>query len=103
MSVTGLTSYTQSLSYDGKGIGVAVIDSGIDNLADLSNGTVSRVVYRQNFVLNEDLQGDAYGHGDHVAGIIGGNGTKSTGTTPLGTQYQFTYKVRGLAPAVNLI
>ena len=86
--------------FDGTGVGVAVIDSGInDNHLDLwdSTQTQSRVVYHQDFTgtSTTDSTGavvwDLYGHGTHVAGIIGGNGYRSAG--------QFT----GVAPNVNLI
>ncbi len=73
--------------FTGAGVGVAVIDSGInDNIADLWNdaGTASRVVYHQDFTgtPTTNLFGgkyDLYGHGTHVAGIIGGNGSLSGG------------------------
>jgi len=84
--------------YNGAGVGVAVIDSGInDSHPDLqnSNGT-SRVVYHQDFTgtpttNSSGAQYDLYGHGTHVAGIIGGNGSLSGG------QYE------GVAPAVSLV
>ena len=72
-------------AYDGTGIGVAVIDSGInDKQADLGNGAKSRVLYHQDFTgttiyLKNKQVWDLYGHGTHVAGIIGGNGNKSNG------------------------
>jgi serine protease AprX len=84
-------------AYDGTGIGVAVIDSGInDNHSDLSRGNTSRVLYHQDFTgtttyLNRRQVWDLYGHGTHVAGIIGGNGNKSNG------------RYAGIAPNVNLI
>ncbi len=70
----------------GRGVGVAVIDTGIDaglpDFDDLrarsgSRGDTradSRVV--ASAVVNPDATGDAdgYGHGTHVAGIIAGNG-----------------------------
>ncbi len=59
----------------GTGIGVAVIDSGIYNHPDLNNKSgQSRVVYRQSFVTG-GVMNDDYGHGTHVAGILGGNGS----------------------------
>ncbi len=85
--------------YTGTGIGVAVIDSGInDSHPDLLDSTesYSRVVYHQDFTGTatsnaNGAQYDLYGHGTHVAGIIGGNGYLSAG--------RFT----GVAPKVNLI
>src|ERR1700676_3075209 len=84
--------------YNGSGIGVAVIDSGInDSHPDLQNADgTSRVVYHQDFTgtpttNTNGAQYDLYGHGTHVAGIIGGNGSLSGG------QYA------GVAPGVNLI
>src|SRR5216684_884142 len=43
--------YAQALGLDGAGIGVAVIDSGVTNIPDLSNAGVYDVVYGQNFVV----------------------------------------------------
>jgi len=74
-----------AMGFTGAGIGVAVIDSGISNDADLN---LSKVL---SFNPNSNSVIDVYGHGTHVAGIIGGNGSKSDG------QYQ------GVAPDVSLI
>ena len=87
-----------SMGYKGAGIGVAVIDSGISNVKDLDATTSgNRVVYSQGFVASnlKDVN-DEFGHGTHVAGLIGGNGAASTGN-----QYFRTF--RGIAPNVNLI
>ena len=73
--------------YNGAGVGVAVIDSGInDSHPDLwdSAHSHSRVVYHQDFTgtpITDAAGGhyDLYGHGTHVAGIIGGNGYLSAG------------------------
>ncbi len=94
---TGVSSVWNS-GFTGAGVGVAVIDSGInDSHPDLhgSNGA-SRVVYHQDFTgtattNSNGAKYDLYGHGTHVAGIIGGNGSLSGG------QYE------GVAPGVNLI
>ena len=81
------------LGYSGTGIGVAIIDSGIASTADLG----SRVVYSMNFVGGTSgSANDQYGHGTHVAGIVGGSGAVSTGS-----QYSYTFK--GIAPNVNII
>ncbi len=86
-----------SYGYDGTGVGVAVIDSGITLKNDLKNAAgVSRVVYNESFVPGVTDPSDAYGHGTHVAGIIGGDGASSTG---LG----FTRTFKGMAPNANLI
>ena len=82
------------LGLNGSGIGVAVIDSGITDVPDL-HGQKYRVVYGQNFNGTGSAV-DLYGHGTHVAGIVGGNGTSSTGPS-----YSYTFK--GIAPNVNLI
>jgi serine protease AprX len=107
-TIKGMDDYTDAAmsastawnsGYNGRGIGVAVIDSGInDSHADLWDSTLSysRVVYHQDFTgtslySNGRLLYDTYGHGTHVAGIIGGNGYKSNG------------RFAGVAPSVNLV
>ncbi len=85
--------------FNGKGVTVAVIDSGInDSHPDLWDSTEShsRVLYRQDFTgtSNSNSAGgkyDLYGHGTHVAGIIGGNGYLSSGN------------YSGVAPSVNFV
>jgi serine protease AprX len=83
--------------YDGTGVGVAVIDSGVTPKADLlaADGVHSRVVYSQSFVAGLDAT-DQYGHGTHVAGIIGASGKASSGAA-------FTRIFKGVAPNVNLV
>ena len=97
MAVLGLTSSTQAFPYDGTGVGVAVIDSGISHTADLT-GTSGQniIVYSQSFVPGDTPTDDKFGHGTHVAGIIAGNGKQSTGGN-------FDYSIRGIAPNVRLV
>ncbi|HHW67603.1 S8 family peptidase [Defluviitalea raffinosedens] len=76
--------------YSGRGIGVAVLDSGIYPHEDFMHPR-NRIIAFKDFVNGYEKPYDDNGHGTHVAGIIGGDGTKSNG------QY------KGIAPACNLI
>lgn len=81
MTVSGITVATGTLPYDGTGIGIALLDSGINDREDLKDASGhNRIVYKQGFVPNDSKADDAYGHGNHVAGLIAGSGKKSTGT-----------------------
>jgi serine protease AprX len=96
-------SYLWSRGYTGTGIGVAVIDSGMNASGDLTE--FSNVVYNQDFTgefaldllpISTISAPDLYGHGQHVAGIIASNGRSSSCAT-------CTRSLKGLAPGVNLI
>ena len=89
-----LANYGWGLGLDGTGVGVAVIDSGIYQVNDLQSSGASRIAYSADFVGGGT--DDQYGHGTHVAGIIGGNGSYSHCPT-------CTVSIRGLAPNVTLI
>ena len=83
---------------DGTGVGVAVIDSGVADHGDLHTaGGASRVVYSQSFVAGDTTTSDKFGHGTHVAGLIGGNGANS------GTSNGYPATYAGMASNVNLI
>jgi serine protease AprX len=79
-----------NLGYTGQGVTVAVLDSGIAPVADLTQPS-SRIIAAVDFVDSTAGVGDPGGHGTHIAGIIAGNGTDSAGG------YQ------GIAPEANLI
>lgn len=83
--------------YDGTGIGVAILDSGVAPKRDLttSNGTGSRIVYNESFVSGLDAS-DQYGHGTHVAGIVASNGSASSGPN-------FKRDFKGVAPNANIL
>jgi serine protease AprX len=93
--------YALGYGWDGTGVGVAIIDSGITQENDLltaegKGSTVSRIIYSQSFVPNVNSTSDQYGHRTHVAGIVAGNGAASTGSN-----YFKTF--RGMAHNANLI
>jgi len=83
----------------GSGVGVAVIDTGIDGaLPDFSDAAGdSRVV--ASVVTNPDATTprDTYGHGTHVAGIIAGDARRRAFDDPVAGRYV------GIAPNANLI
>jgi len=97
----GARAAQQQWGYDGAGVGVAVIDSGItnwhDDLGYQGSNSKVRVVAGQRvtaFVdfVNDRLQAyDDNGHGTHVAGIIAGNGYDSNGAQA------------GIAPAAHVV
>jgi serine protease AprX len=92
-------AWSQGDGYTGRGVGVAVIDTGIaGGLADFKGADgASRVT--ASVVTNPQAvtSGDAYGHGTHVAGIIAGDGTRRSFTDPARGSYV------GIAPEANLI
>ena len=73
--------------YDGKGVKVAVLDTGYDaGHPDLRK----QVVGSQSFVPDQGVQ-DGHGHGTHTASIVAGLGTASDG------------KRKGVAPGAQLL
>jgi serine protease AprX len=95
-SVFALSSWPAAT---GAGVGVAVIDTGVDGrMPDFAAADGrSRVI--ASAVTNPDATTalDTYGHGTHVAGIIAGNGTNRPASDPAAGKYI------GIAPRANLI
>jgi serine protease AprX len=88
--------YAWSFGYDGSGVGVAVVDSGISNHDDLKDAAGhNRILYQANFA-SDAGNADAYGHGTHIAGIIGGTGKDSTCSTCFAV-------MKGIAPNVTFV
>ena len=75
-----------SVSEKGKGVTIAVLDSGVgsDSFSKASLNVVKSIAINPDATTPNDL----YGHGTHVAGIINGKGLK---------------EVTGIAPEANLI
>ncbi|WP_051074290.1 S8 family peptidase [Effusibacillus pohliae] len=80
----------QRSGWTGKGVTVAVVDTGIYPHPDLTQ-PVNRIIGFQDFVKHRTTPYDDNGHGTHVAGDVAGNGFQSGGT----------YK--GPAPEANLV
>ncbi|MDQ3918141.1 MAG: S8 family serine peptidase, partial [Acidobacteriota bacterium] len=83
---------TTTTTLDGSGVGIAIIDSGVDtnhsSFLDKSNGV--RVVKSVDFT-GEGITSDPYGHGTHVAAAAAGNGRISNAAYV------------GVAPNANII
>jgi serine protease AprX len=90
---------TNAGQFTGKGVGVAVIDTGIaGHLADFKGADGrSRVIASAVTNPGAKTATDTYGHGTHVAGILAGDGTQRGSADPLRGRYV------GVAPEASLI
>ena len=75
---------------DGSGVGIAIIDSGIDATHKSIANKPTRVSFSKDFT-GENRTDDPYGHGTHVAAIAAGDGSATNGA------------YEGIAPAAKLI
>ena len=101
------TNYPKSVGADklwaagitGKGVGVAVIDSGVSgDMPDFKNADgSSRITANVIASPGATRPGDEVGHGTHVAGIIAGNSFNRAVTDPAHGTYV------GLAPEAELV
>ena len=89
---SGLLGLFATAGYNGSGINVAVLDSGIAPHSAIGD----RVIARVNLVSSEPgVVGDPFGHGTHVAGMIGGNGSAA--------KYVTSAYTGGGAPAIRFV
>src|SRR5256885_1812262 len=87
-----VTNGTNTKGLDGTGIGIAILDSGIDinHTSFLDRSKNCRVIVSRDFT-GEGRIDDPYGHGTHVASIAAGNGRISN------------FQYAGIATNANLI
>lgn len=89
----GIARRLNSGPINGRGVTVAVLDSGIAPVGDLAG----RIVGFKDFVNGADSTPyDDYGHGTHVAGVVAGSGAASSGDDA-----KRTY--RGIAPGAKIV
>ena len=81
----------RQLGVTGKGIGVAILDSGIAPHPDLAGRIVASVDLTTGGAVALVPPADPGGHGTHVAGLVAGDGTASGGA------------YTGTAPGANLV
>src|SRR5213079_2811371 len=66
---------------DGSGIGIAILDSGVDGGHAAFYNTAllpaSRIKFSKDFTSENNASNDPYGHGSHVAGTAAGISTAS--------------------------
>lgn len=85
----GMDNVPKSI-YTGKGITVAIIDTGVSPHLDLIYPT-NRIIGFKDFINNGTVAYDDNGHGTHCAGILASNGYSSKG------------KYSGIAPEANIL
>jgi serine protease AprX len=88
IDASGAAAARSRYSVTGKGVAVAVIDSGVQPSKDLTGTRIRAFV---DFVSGRTRPYDDYGHGTHVAHIIAGNGSLSKG------------RYAGAAPAADIV
>src|SRR5881296_2305924 len=80
----------------GKGVGIALVDTGVQLHQDFKRPYGSKPIVEVEIVGHETGLADYFGHGTHVAGILYGNGYASSDSLSFRT-------FRGLAPDAQLI
>ena len=80
----------------GKGVGIALVDTGVQLHPDFKRPIGSKPIVEVEIVGHETGLADYFGHGTHVAGILYGNGFASSDSLSFRT-------FKGLAPGAQLI
>jgi serine protease AprX len=81
-------SSSTNAGYSGLNVGIAVLDTGVSKHADLSDSILQysflggayptpEIANGELVTANDSARGDGYGHGTHVAGLLGGSGVES--------------------------
>jgi serine protease AprX len=79
-------------SWTGRGVGVAIIDSGLEYSTEFQGRVTAFYNFTNGGAVATSTYSDEYGHGTHIAGTIGGSGALSD-----------NYSYHGLAPKVKFV
>lgn len=85
-----MNNFFSTNDYSGRGLGVAVIDTGVNRHVDLCCIN-NRIILQKDLENNNTYPYDDNGHGTFVAGIVSGNGVGSA------------KKIMGVCPNANVI
>ena len=85
--------------YTGKGVDVALIDTGVAPVTGLSDKIVNGPDLSLDYQYGLAESVDAYGHGTHMAGIIAGRDPGATATSSLSDPTRFV----GVAPDARIV
>ncbi|MCZ6697081.1 MAG: S8 family serine peptidase, partial [Acidobacteria bacterium] len=96
MSVNAGSNFVTDSGFTGRGVGVAIIDTGVSGHADLVRTKSGARLYEVEIVGSEAGVADYYGHGTHVAGILAGSGKLSSDRHSFRT-------FAGVAPGADII
>jgi serine protease AprX len=95
-AVEGDLAFKNSGGLNGKGVGIAVIDTGVVAHPDLVRPSGTPQIVEVEIVGTERGLADYFGHGTHVIGILNGNGAASSDSLSYRT-------FRGLSPGARII